>query len=284
MFKLARGWNMRRLNVMEKIAVRLASFASNTNSVASLPSNRLPKYTEMKAARRTQSVISQSENSSKEILAKRILDLASDTQGLFHYINSEQTKIKALAVNERGEDDNFWEVNHEISELFSRLVAAEALRGITAVDNMGSLAYDWQLRTLFQLFTSAGACAIWFDGSWFDIAVAGFLGVLVAAICTKTNQVSKDGRVIAEVVASFSVGFIAAIVALIWPEHTCFGAMALSGIIDILQGFRVVFAVIELMGKHTVSGGANFLEGKSSKFIPEIHCVANCLILWFFSH
>ena len=228
----------------------------------------MPKFSEMRSARRTQSVISQSDISNKEHMAERILDLAADTQGLFHYINSKQAKIKALAEDERGDDDDFWEAGDNITELFSRLAATEAIREIKAIDSMESLPYSKYLEKLFQLFTSAGACAIWFDGSWFDIIVAGFLGVLVAAICAKTNQVSRDGRVIAEVVASFSVGFIAAIVALSFPEYTCFGAMALSGTIDILQGFRVVFAVIELMGKHTVAGGANFLEGKIASRNP----------------
>ena len=261
MFKLARGWNIRRLNEMERIAVRLASFASNTDTVASIPSSRMPKVSEMKEARRTKSTMSQSDTCSKEHMAERILDLAADTRGLFHYINSKQGKMTALAENERGDDEDFWEVDSNVSELFSRLAAAEAIRAIEAADIMKSSRYSKYLQTFFQLSTSAGACAIWFNGSWFDIAISGFLGVLVASVCATTKKVSKDGRVISEVVASFSVGLIAAIIALIWPDNTCFGAMALSGIIDILQGFRVLFAVIELMGKHTVAGGANFLEG-----------------------
>ena len=36
---------------------------------------------------------------------------------------------------------------------------------------------------------------------------------------------------------------------------------AICGVLDILQGFRVVYAVIEIMSRHTVSGGADLLEG-----------------------
>jgi uncharacterized membrane protein YjjB (DUF3815 family) len=32
-------------------------------------------------------------------------------------------------------------------------------------------------------------------------------------------------------------------------------------VLDLLQGFRVVYAVIEIMSRHTVSGGADLLEG-----------------------
>lgn len=37
--------------------------------------------------------------------------------------------------------------------------------------------------------------------------------------------------------------------------------MALSGVLDILHGFRIVFAIIEIMSKQTISGGADLLEG-----------------------
>lgn len=36
---------------------------------------------------------------------------------------------------------------------------------------------------------------------------------------------------------------------------------AISGVIDLLQGFRVVFAIIEIMSRHTICGGADLLEG-----------------------
>jgi len=71
---------------------------------------------------------------------------------------------------------------------------------------------------------------------------------------------TKQERVIIEVVASFAVGPTAGLIALTWPDQTCFGAMALGDVLDILQGFRVVYAIIELMSKHTVSGTADFME------------------------
>ena len=37
-------------------------------------------------------------------------------------------------------------------------------------------------------------------------------------------------------------------------------ALAIGGVLDILQGFRVVYAVIEAMSKHTVAGGADLME------------------------
>jgi uncharacterized membrane protein YjjB (DUF3815 family) len=37
--------------------------------------------------------------------------------------------------------------------------------------------------------------------------------------------------------------------------------LAISGVLDLLQGSRVVYAIIEIMSRHTVSGGADLIEG-----------------------
>lgn len=109
-------------------------------------------------------------------------------------------------------------------------------------------------------FVQAGACAFWFGGSWYDMIVAGLLAVFVASIGT-SSYLSKQERLIYEVVASFFVGMTAGLIALSWPDDTCFAPMAIAGILDILQGFRVVYAVIEIMSKHTISGTADLMEG-----------------------
>jgi uncharacterized membrane protein YjjB (DUF3815 family) len=87
--------------------------------------------------------------------------------------------------------------------------------------------------------------------------VGSSLGLIVALL---GQPLSRHERIIFETVASFICGLTAGIIALQYPDHTCFGAMAVSGVLDILQGFRVVYSMIELMSKHTVTGGANFLE------------------------
>jgi uncharacterized membrane protein YjjB (DUF3815 family) len=75
------------------------------------------------------------------------------------------------------------------------------------------------------------------------------------------NARSKEESMVFEAIASLLVGLIAGVVSLLYPTQTCFGAMGVAGIIDVLQGFRVVYAVLELMSKHSVSGSADFLEG-----------------------
>jgi uncharacterized membrane protein YjjB (DUF3815 family) len=90
--------------------------------------------------------------------------------------------------------------------------------------------------------------------------VAGVLGIVVGTI-SEMSILSKQARLILEIIAGLLVGFIAGVIALQWPNDTCYGAIALGGVLEILQGFRVVFAVIELMSRHTVSGTADLLEG-----------------------
>ena len=90
--------------------------------------------------------------------------------------------------------------------------------------------------------------------------MAGVLALLVAFMGSSSVLTIQE-RIVFEVVASFAVGLTAGLIALNWPDHTCFAAMAIAGVLDILQRFRIVYAIIEVMSKHTVTGGADFLEG-----------------------
>ena len=114
--------------------------------------------------------------------------------------------------------------------------------------------------TLFRIGSSAGAAAFWFSGSWVDTAVSGILAVMVAWIGS-SPILTKQERIIFEAVASFMVGIAAGVIALTFPTKCCFGAMAISGVLDLLQGFRVCYSIIEIMSRHSVTGAADFLEG-----------------------
>jgi len=267
MFDYTRGYDMQRLDGMETIAVRLASFASNTSSVGSVPA-RWPKPQELRSAFRTESLAESA--LSKEELAEEILTLASESEGLFFFINAYHQHGKAgrdspmipqiIKDGKTSELGEFWTVEDSTRELFCRLAAIDAAKAIDKMDAERKPLYSSKMIILFRLGSSAGACAFWFNGSWIDIAVSGMLAVLVAQIGA-WQVLSKQERIIVEAVASLVVGLISGVISLQWPEYTCFGAMAMSGILDLLQGFRVVYSIIEIMSRHTVSGGADFLEG-----------------------
>ena len=235
MFRITRGYDMQRLDDMENVAVRLASFASNTGSVASVPT-RWPKPQELRRAFRTESLAGFSY--SKEEMAEEILNLASEAEGLFYYIRNHQSKCYAnreSPLYAKGENSGklselgeFWTVEDDTRELFSRLAAIEAATAIDKIDVDRKPLYSPLTVVMFRVCASACACAFWFNGSWVDILVSGVLAELVAMIGS-SSLLSKQERIIFEAVASFVVGFTAACIALTWPDHCCFGAMAISG-------------------------------------------------------
>jgi len=189
-------------------------------------------------------------------LAEEILELASSAQGLFFFVNSREYEASNKAI------DEFWTVSEEERELFSRLACLEAMESIKQVDAEAKAnpLYSPTLFMIFRVIASAAACAFWFGGSWQDMIVSGCLSVVVAWI-GQSEILSKQEKIIYEAIASFIVGCTAMLIALTWPDQTCFGAMAISGVLDILQGFRVVYAIIEIMSKHTVAGAADLCEG-----------------------
>ena len=201
----------------------------------------------------------------QEELADEILDLASESEGLFFFVNAhrsvalrhEKDDVAATLKTELGA---FWKVDAETRNLFSHLACMEAMANIDKMDVERKPLYSPLVVTLFRIGASSGACAFWFNGSWLDITVSGFLAVLIAWIGSTPIFTSQE-RIIFEAVASYIVGLVAATVALAFPSRACFGAMAISGVLDLLQGFRVVYAIIEIMSRHTVTGGADFLEG-----------------------
>ena len=284
MFAWNRGFRICKLEAMERVAVRLASFASNTNSVTSLPS-RLPHASELRIAYRgeSQAGLDNDNEWTQEELAEEILNLASDSEGLFFFINSKDrnkgSQVSLASANNDASvpptngstefsnslppDDapmDFWKVEDSTKELFSRLATIEAIKSMDAIDSNTKVLYPAPVVIFFRIASSAGACAMWFNGSWYDMFIAGILAVVVAVVGSSTF-LSRHERVIFEVVASFIVGLVSGWIAMTWPDETCFGAMAIAGVLDILQGFRVVYAIIEIMDKHTVLGGADLIEG-----------------------
>ena len=265
---------------MEKVAVRLATFASNVDAVGNVPS-RFPSPNEFMNAAKRQSVKRfVRESNDREVLAKKILKLAGKQQGLFYYINSREyggnnqkildddaLKSQKENANEKEKKKSpttwmkdFWVVSDQEKELFSRLACIEAMRNIEAIDKAGDKEQNPWLIIAYRALASAGACAFWFQGSWIDMLVSAVLALMVAYVGTSLT-LSKQERLISEIVSSFLVGLTAALIALRWPDDTCFAAMAISGVLDILQGFRVVYSIVEIMSKHTVAGSADLLEG-----------------------
>lgn len=266
MFSLDRGFSISKMEQMEKVMIRLASFASNSSGASNVPA-RFPNPKELRSvyrhqkARNVQSYGStdytnicangDEDKMDQDAMAKEILDNASTAAGLFYFVNSQGYQED---VTQRNPMDKFWVISEEERELFSRLATVEAMASIADIGKNPGRVFPAWLLAIFRIVSSAGACGIWFGGSWMDMFAAGLLSSLVALI-DHLLVTTKQTRIVSEILSSFLVGFVAGFAALLWKDDMCFNAIALSSIFDLLQGFRIVYAVIEIMSKHTVAGG-----------------------------
>lgn len=240
MFKIDRGFDISKMSAMEGVAVRLATFASNVNGVSNIPA-RFPNPHELQQAARVESVRHFDRVEERGKLARKILNLASKQQGLFYYVNSrgymedKPTPIDnsaKLTVHKRWQHNNledFWIVSDEERDLFSHLACQEAMKAIEMIDARESdpdrkTIYTALNITICRATASAGACAFWMKGSWYDMIVSAFLAIIVKAIGTSA-LLNKQERMVYEVVASFVVGLTAGLLALAWPNEMCFPAI-----------------------------------------------------------
>lgn len=173
MFKIERAFSTSRLEAMEPVAIRLASFVICTSGTSNVPSSHFPNPAEFRRAFRTESVrvLNQEPTMSREELAETILSLASKTEGIVFYINSRGYLDNASAIeaeDRRTAVDKFWVVSDQERELFTRLATMEAVQMIDDIDksNASKMLYSPHVIILFRVLASAGACAFWFNGSW----------------------------------------------------------------------------------------------------------------------
>jgi len=268
-FPMERGFDMRMVTVAERILVRLASFASNSRTVHAIQAD-FPSLPVLIKAARGQSVMAMGKSDRREMLAKEILDLASEGTGLFYLLNqnlhgdgigselkSDDPRVDDPATREIRD---FWEIEIPIREVFTRLVTIEALASLQALKNSPPTSdfYPRYVILIFRTISAAGAAGLWLNASWYDMIVAGALAIVVALF--EGASLWRHEKMIFEVIVSFIVGLSAGLISIKWPMATCFQAIAVGAIIDILQGFRVVYSIMEIMSKHTISGGADFLE------------------------
>jgi uncharacterized membrane protein YjjP (DUF1212 family) len=322
LFRISNGFHISRLGAVEQVAVRVASFASNTKSVERLgPSSfRMPRKEELLKVEEQESskMLSTKKNvlenhlvneyPSEEELAHEILNLASSTYGLFFFLNSPKFQAAVSTrnadnahahanahananvhtnnkdnKNKNGDDnhtensnnptqdeneneDGFWDVQDSTREIFSRLATREAGRAMDHIHLLEEtqILYPPSMVKVFRVFSAAGASGMWFGGSVPDMMVAALLALVVDKIGRSNSNcelLAFEERILTEVVASAFVGFCAGLLALKWPDTFCFGAIAVAAVMDLMQGFKVVYAVIEIMTKNIVTGTARLLEG-----------------------
>ena len=59
---------------------------------------------------------------------------------------------------------------------------------------------------------------------------------MLVAIIGTMDFLNRSERLVYETLAGFIVGLTAGLVALQWPNESCYTAIALGGVLDLLQG------------------------------------------------
>ncbi|KAF9957116.1 hypothetical protein BGZ72_002163 [Mortierella alpina] len=105
------------------------------------------------------------------------------------------------------------------------------------------------LTLLGWLGSSAFVAPLAFGGGWYDMALAGFCGLLVGMLGVVAGKFPVYGNVF-EITASILVGFIAKA----FGDRVCFSAVALAGVVVLLPGLLLTQAIMELASRNVVSG------------------------------
>lgn len=105
------------------------------------------------------------------------------------------------------------------------------------------------LTLLGWLGSSAFVTPLAFGGGWYDMALAGFCGLMVGVLGVVASRFPVYGNVF-EITASILVGFLAKS----FGDRVCFEAVALAGVVVLLPGLLLTQAIMELSCRNIVSG------------------------------
>ncbi|KAF9295223.1 hypothetical protein BGZ88_002567 [Linnemannia elongata] len=105
------------------------------------------------------------------------------------------------------------------------------------------------LTLLGWLGSSAFVAPLAFGGGWYDMALAGFCGLMVGVLGVVASRFPVYGNVF-EITASILVGFLAKS----FGDRVCFEAVALAGVVVLLPGLLLTQAIMELSCRNIVSG------------------------------
>ncbi|KAK3839081.1 MAG: hypothetical protein JOS17DRAFT_679233 [Linnemannia elongata] len=105
------------------------------------------------------------------------------------------------------------------------------------------------LTLLGWMGSSAFVTPLAFGGGWYDMALAGFCGLMVGVLGVVASRFPVYGNVF-EITASILVGFLAKS----FGDRVCFEAVALAGVVVLLPGLLLTQAIMELSCRNIVSG------------------------------
>lgn len=113
------------------------------------------------------------------------------------------------------DNKNKWLVSDDELECFSRLACIDAMKSIDIVDEIlekQPLYSHWMILPFFRIMSCSGSCIIWFNGSWYDMIVAGVIGGVLVSYIGESTLLSKQEKIIFEAIAGYTVGLIAGLI------------------------------------------------------------------------
>lgn len=104
---------------------------------------------------------------------------------------------------------------------------------------------------------SVGAFAVFFGGSWRDVAMASAVGLSLGGLALVAKRSNEQARVFELVGAAF-VAFVSTMVASVWPITP--SLVTLAALIVLLPGMTLTVAITELATRHLIAGTARLVS------------------------
>jgi uncharacterized membrane protein YjjP (DUF1212 family) len=147
---------------------------------------------------------------------------------------------------------------HLTDELAAKVAHGEidlkvAIQSLTEILESPPLYPEW-FKVLCFGICSASVAPVFFRGSWIEMGLSFFLGLMVGLL-NQVSRMSADFERLCEAISAVLASFIARLF-MEYMHPACFGALSLSAIIWLLPGLSITMAVAELITKNMVAGTA----------------------------
>ncbi|KAJ3032036.1 UNVERIFIED_CONTAM: hypothetical protein HDU68_008069 [Siphonaria sp. JEL0065] len=136
-------------------------------------------------------------------------------------------------------------------QIFTSIAVSDALSRLKLIRSAPPLYPSWLSIIIYGL-SSAGCCAIFFGGGWYDILASWVLGCIVggvARLCTLNESFLRISEFLSALVVAFCCRYM-----VVWGLPICPGSTTISSIIQIVQGTNITLSIMELASRHPGAG------------------------------
>lgn len=241
-FKKDRATRRKQANILLKICKAI--------SEAGAPAHRLENYMQ---------IISEKFNLEASFFAMPTAVLAS--------IGADEYNQRSYMIKTNPNDINL-KTLHTINEVINQLENDEinidqALDEIKTITNQPAPYPDWLIALCFGIV--GGGFTTIFSGSWYDVVVASFLGLITGIITIYSAPYQYLSQLLTPL-ASMMVGVSAVAINHYWQTIDHF-LVSLAGLIILVPGLGITVAMRELSTGHLVSGSSRMAGAVTTLFL-----------------